>query len=253
MTYEELVKSNWGFISIEAQERIRKSRVLLAGCGLGSNIAILTARTGFTNFILADGDKIELGNLNRQAFRLEHLGRNKAEVTAELLSEVNPQAEAEVFPHFIATEEQIDFLVTKTDLVVNMIDPGPLLYQLNKTARSQGKPVLFPLNIGFGAAVLVFDSNSATLEQMLDHPEREKPEVFFLRLVEKLEPFLPQYLQEHVAIKDRVLLEGLPLPQLGVASYITAALAVTAMIKLTLGISLKTAPYPLTLDSWGLS
>jgi molybdopterin-synthase adenylyltransferase len=92
MTYEELVKSNWGFVSVEAQTKIRTAKVLLAGCGLGSNIAILAARTSFTNFILADGDKIELGNLNRQAFRLEHLGRNKADVAAELLSEVNPQA-----------------------------------------------------------------------------------------------------------------------------------------------------------------
>lgn len=253
MTYEELVKSNWGFISIEAQEKIRTSRVLLAGCGLGSNIAILAARTGFTNFILADGDKIELGNLNRQAFRLEHLGRNKADVAAELLSEVNPQAATEVFANFIATEEQIDFLVAKADLVVNMIDPGPLLYQLNNAACTQGKPALFPLNIGFGGAVLVFDSGSATLEQMLDHVEREKTEAFFLRLVEKLAAFLPEYLQEHTTIKERVLLEGLPLPQLGVASYITTALTVTAMIKLTLGISIRTAPYPLTLDSWGLS
>ncbi len=252
MSYEELVKSNWGFISTESQKKIRKSRVLLAGCGLGSNIAILAARTGFNKFVLADGDKIEMGNLNRQAFRLEHLGRNKAEVTAELLSEVNPQATAEVFPHFITTEEQIDSLVTKADLVVNMIDPDPLLYRLNETARAQGKPVLFPLNIGFGGVVLVFDSNSATLEQILDYTEGGKPEAFFLRLVEKLEPFLPQYLQEHVGIIDRVLLEGLPLPQLGVASYLTSALIVTIMVKLILGIPLKTAPCPLTLDSWAL-
>jgi len=253
MTYEELVKSNWGFISTETQERIRKTRVLLAGCGLGSNIAILAARTGFTKFVLADGDKVELGNLNRQAFGLQHLGRNKAEVTAELLQEVNPQAEAEVFPYFIATEEQIDSLVAKADLVINMIDPGPLLYQLNKTACSQDKPVLFPLNIGYGGVVLVFGSDSATLEQILDQAKNEKPEAFFLRLVEKLESFLPGYLQEHLAIRDRVLLEGSSLPQLGVASHITAALTVTAMIKLTMGIPLRTAPYPLTLDCWGLS
>lgn len=253
MGYEELVSRNWGFLTPEAQMKIREAKILLAGCGLGSNIALLAARTGFTRFVLADGDRIELNNLNRQAFRLEHLGRNKAEVVAQLVHEINAEADVDTFPKFITSREEIRALVDKADLVVNMVDPGLVLYELNDTACIQNKPLLFPLNIGFGGAVLVFDSNSATLEQILDHAGEEKPEAFFLRLVEKLESFLPQYLQEHVAIKDRVLLEGLPLPQLGVASYITAALTVTAMIKLTLGISLRTAPYPLTLDGWGLS
>ncbi|MFC1982614.1 ThiF family adenylyltransferase [Chloroflexota bacterium] len=250
MTYQELVQSNWGFITIESQEKLKNNRVLLAGCGLGSNIAVLAARTGFTKFVLADGDSIELSNLNRQAFRVEHLGRNKAEVVGELIKEVNPQAEITVFSRFIETEEQVYSLVTKSDLAVDMIDPSPLMYQLNKIACSQGIPVLFPLNIGFGGAVLVFSSESASLEQILDQGIETKPEAFFLRLVEKLEPYLPRYLQGFVSIKDRVMQEGLSLPQLGIASHVTTALAVTALIKLTLGVSIKTAPYPLTLDCW---
>jgi len=104
-SYEELVKSNWGFISAESQEKIRHSRVLLAGCGLGSNIAVLAARSGFTKFVLADGDRVELSNLNRQTFRLEHLGVNKAEVVARLVYEINPQAEVDTFSQFITTKE----------------------------------------------------------------------------------------------------------------------------------------------------
>ncbi|MFC2042500.1 ThiF family adenylyltransferase, partial [Chloroflexota bacterium] len=164
MTYQELVKSNWGFIATESQEKLKNSRVLLAGCGLGSNIALLAVRTGFTKFVLADGDSIELSNFNRQAFRVEHLGRNKAEVVGEMIKEVNPRAEVTVFPRFIETEEQVCCLVTKSDLVVNMIDPGPLMYHLNKLACSHSIPVLFPLNIGFGGTVLVFSSESASLE-----------------------------------------------------------------------------------------
>lgn len=61
---------------------------------------MLAARTGFTKFILADGDKMEVNNLNRQPFSLCQTGRNKAGATAELIKEVNPEAEIEVFPQF---------------------------------------------------------------------------------------------------------------------------------------------------------
>ncbi len=250
MNYHELVASNWGFISTEAQQKIRNARILLAGCGLGSTIAVLAARTGFTNFILADGDRVELRNLNRQSFRLEHLGGNKAVLTAGLIREINPQANVDIFPHFITTSEEINALVTKADLVVNMVDPSPVLYQLNNVACMQGKPALSPLNIGFGGAILVFCSTSSTLDEMLTRMDGVKSDEFFLQLVETLIPFLPGYLQEHVAIKERVLEGNVALPQLGIAAYATAALTVTTMIKLTLGVSVKTAPTPITMDSW---
>ncbi len=44
--HQELTKQNWGFISPEEQAQIARTRVLLVGCGLGSNIAVLAARTG---------------------------------------------------------------------------------------------------------------------------------------------------------------------------------------------------------------
>ncbi len=91
--YAELTDRNWGFLTAQGQERIKEAKILLAGCGLGSNIAALAARTGFSRFILADGDRVEINNLNRQAFRLEDVGKNKAKATAELILEVNPEAE----------------------------------------------------------------------------------------------------------------------------------------------------------------
>jgi molybdopterin/thiamine biosynthesis adenylyltransferase len=69
---------NWGLISEETQKKIENSIILCAGCGLGALVAIIAARAGFKNFILADGDRVEASNLNRQPFFIAHLGRNKA-------------------------------------------------------------------------------------------------------------------------------------------------------------------------------
>ncbi len=252
-SYTELIDRNWGFLTTQDQEKIKEAKILLAGCGLGSNIATLAARTGFTRFILADGDKVEVNNLNRQAFRLEHVGKNKAEATAELIQEINPKAEMEILPHFI-TEEETTSLVTKAELIVNMVDPGPVIFAINQVARYQNKMVFFPFNIGFGGMALAFSPDSATLEEML---EKEVPEeVLFHRLIEKLTPFLPQlnsYMEQFPDTVNDITRRVRPVPQLGVAASISASLVVTAMIRVVLGLPVKVAPHPLALDAWTCS
>ncbi len=249
-SYAELIDRNWGFLTAQDQEKIKEAKILLAGCGLGSNIATLAARTGFTRFILADGDKVEINNLNRQAFRLEHLGKNKAEATAELIKEINPQAEMEILPHFITEKEAVS-LVSKAELIVNMVDPGPVLFALNRAARCQNKIAFFPLNIGFGGVALAFLPDSAILEEMLGEGVTEN--MIFLRLIERVTAYLPylnNYMEKFSETKDDILRGARPGPQLGVAASINASLIVTGMIRRVLGLPLKAAPEPLALDAW---
>jgi len=248
MTYEELVQSNWGFISQESQNKIRSARIFLAGCGLGSNIALLAARTGFTNFLLADGDKVSPGNLNRQAFRIEHINKNKAEVTAELIKEINPEANIEIFPKFISNYGEVQSMVSRSDIVVNLVDPGLVLFQIHNEAVRQHKPSLFPLNLGFGGMVLIFTEKSQSIEQIIS-PDTA-PEDFFFNLALKMEPYLPGYLKQFIALNNEAQKSGLSLPQLGIAVNINSSLTVTAMIKLVSGLPIELAPIPLTMDSW---
>ena len=250
MNYQELVSRNWGFLSTEAQRKIRGTRILLAGCGLGSNIALLAARTGFTKFILADGDKVEVTNLNRQPFSLRQTGGNKAGATAELIKEVNPEAEIEVFPQFI-TEKETESLVTKSDFVINTVDPSPVIFELNRIANSQGKMAISPLNVGFGGVVLVFSPYSTTLEEMVG--ERTSPEGFFLQLLDKVKAFLPGYLErDFLRVREEIEQKGQPFPQLGIATFANASLVVTVIIRALMGLPLKLAPQPITLDAWSV-
>lgn len=247
MDYAELVDRNWGFVSPDAQGRIRGVAVLLAGCGLGSNVAVLAARTGFVRFILADGDSVEVTNLNRQAFRTEHVGVNKAEATAQLLREINPQCDVQAYPRRIEGGDAAWF-VDKADIVVNMVDPGPALYLINQAARQQGKLSLFPMNIGFGGVALAFTPGSATLEDMVG----EAPEhLVFARLLEKVIPSLP-YLGKYVAdlaeVVDDILRGVRPTPQLGIAASISAALVVSAMVRHVVGLPIRATPEALALD-----
>ena len=248
--YSELTSRNWGLITPEDQIKIKKSTVLFAGCGLGSNIAILAARTGFTSFILADGDNVEISNLNRQTFNLEQIGKNKAKATAKLISAINPEATIKTLPHFITGKEAPD-LVNEADFIINTVDPGPALFSLNSAAREKNKVVFFPMNIGYGGLMFVFTAQSATLEEIVGEGVPENQVLF--KLIERTTgniPHIASYIQKFANRIGEILDGTLPAPQLGISANINSSIVVTGMLKSITGTTLALAPEPLYLDTW---
>ena len=73
---------------------LRESVVGIAGAGgLGSNVAISLARAGVGRLIIADFDKVESSNLNRQQYFVGQIGRRKVEALLENLKRINPFSE----------------------------------------------------------------------------------------------------------------------------------------------------------------
>ena len=67
------------------------SSVGVAGLGgLGSHIAVLLARLGVGRLVLADFDRVDLANIQRQQYYLSDVGRTKCEALAEQLRRINP-------------------------------------------------------------------------------------------------------------------------------------------------------------------
>ncbi len=58
--------------------------------GLGSNVALLLARSGFNRFTLIDSDTVEASNLNRQTYIIQDIGRDKVTCLAEQMLLINP-------------------------------------------------------------------------------------------------------------------------------------------------------------------
>ncbi|MBI5241405.1 MAG: sulfur carrier protein ThiS adenylyltransferase ThiF [Elusimicrobia bacterium] len=72
-------------------EVLRRSSVGIAGCGgLGSNAALALTRAGIGRLILADFDKVEESNLNRQQFTRADIGKPKVATLARNLKAINP-------------------------------------------------------------------------------------------------------------------------------------------------------------------
>ena len=72
-------------------ERLRAARVGIAGLGgLGSRIALDLARSGVGCLHLVDFDEVEPSNLNRQQYRIAHLGMPKTQALRAQIAEVAP-------------------------------------------------------------------------------------------------------------------------------------------------------------------
>ena len=75
----------------EMKEKFSKAHVEVAGLGgLGSNIAVMLARSGVGHLFLVDFDMVDVTNLNRQMYMIPHLGRPKAEALPDILCQINP-------------------------------------------------------------------------------------------------------------------------------------------------------------------
>lgn len=71
--------------------RLGSARVGIAGAGgLGSNTALLLARSGLENMLIIDHDVVDKSNLNRQHYWPRHLGAPKVQALGDVLLELNP-------------------------------------------------------------------------------------------------------------------------------------------------------------------
>lgn len=104
------------------QKKLSAARTAVAGLGgLGSHIAFFLARIGVGHLHLIDFDRVDLSNLNRQQYRLCHLGLYKAEALREELLELNP------YLHITADcvkvdEENLKELFTGEEIICEAFD-----------------------------------------------------------------------------------------------------------------------------------
>jgi molybdopterin/thiamine biosynthesis adenylyltransferase len=246
----ELYERNWAFLSPRAQTRLDETWLFAAGVGLASNIVTLACRTGFRRFILADGDRVELSNLNRQDFTLKQVGKNKAKAIARRLRRIRPDAEIRVLPYRLDESSYLEPL-SHADIVINSIDfDERVLFLLNDAAQDAGKPVIQPLNLGWGGAVATFLPSSPRLAEWLGVSPSSgdlsavTPNLY-RRLAESLSDRLPTYLRDLAGsylAQPEVSWAVTEAPQLGIGATITSALAVRAAVALALGELVRAVP-----------
>jgi molybdopterin-synthase adenylyltransferase len=161
------------------QEKLKKAKVFIAGAGgLGSPVSIYLAAAGIGTIRIADHDKVEASNLNRQVLHWEeNLGARKVDSAAAKLRKFNPDVKIETIADTI-TEANVSKLVGDSDLIVDAMDNLPTRYLLNKAAIEKGIPFFHGAVYGFeGRAMTVIPGKTACLN-CLYHNARVPKEKF---------------------------------------------------------------------------
>jgi len=140
------------------KEKLKAKTVGIAGCGgLGSNAAVALARIGTGKIIIADFDKIEPGNLNRQYYFYNQIGEPKAGALKENIAAIDPSINVEA--HTIKLEpEDIKRIYCCCDVIVEAFDKAEMKQMIIETVLSEfpGKPVVCGVGMaGWGRNELI--------------------------------------------------------------------------------------------------
>lgn len=162
LTDDQLLRYNRQILlhnfDVAGQERLQQSTVLIVGLGgLGCPAALYLAAAGVGRLILADGDEVELSNLQRQiAHGLDDIGRNKAESVATSIASLNPELELIVHPAHL-DEQSMAPLVAEADLILDGTDNYPTRFALNRAGIAAGIPLVSGAAVRSEGQVAVFD------------------------------------------------------------------------------------------------
>ena len=123
---------------------LRQSTVGIAGAGgLGSNVAVALARAGVGRLVIADFDKVEPSNLNRQQYFVEQVGRRKVEALRHNLLAINPYSLYEVHDTRV-TRRNAAKIFARVDVLVEAFDRAAAKEMLIETCLSRfpGRPIV---------------------------------------------------------------------------------------------------------------
>ena len=130
---------------------LKGANVLVVGVGgVGAYAAEMIVRAGVGRMTIADADKVSESNINRQLVALHStIGREKCNILAERLRDINPELKLQIVNRFIK-DDQTDALLDsdKFDYVVDAIDTLSPKLALIKGALDRGIPLVSSMGAG---------------------------------------------------------------------------------------------------------
>lgn len=133
-----------------AMERLRQSRVAVFGIGgVGGYVCEALVRSGVGAFDLIDDDRVCLTNLNRQIIATRKtVGQYKADVMADRIHDIDPQAQVTVRKTFFLPENADEFPFSDYDYIVDAVDTVSAKLELVMQAQRRGVPIISSMGAG---------------------------------------------------------------------------------------------------------
>jgi adenylyltransferase/sulfurtransferase len=145
-------------IGVEGQAKLLAAHALVIGAGgLGSPAALYLASAGVGTITLADGDTVDLTNLQRQILHTTAaVGRPKAASGRDTLAKLNPEVRV------VALEERLDAvrlgeLVARADVVLDCSDNFATRHAANRACVKHRRALVSGAGVRFDGQISVFD------------------------------------------------------------------------------------------------
>ncbi len=144
-------------VDLEGQQRLFESHVLIIGLGgLGAPVALYLAAAGVGRLTLADGDVVDLTNLQRQVIHGQaDIGRAKVSSAAKHLRDINPEVRIDEVNRRL-TAEDLAALVPTVDVVVDGSDNFATRFSVNRACVEGSKPLVSGAVIRMEGQLAVF-------------------------------------------------------------------------------------------------
>lgn len=166
-SYGEAFARNLGWFTDYEQQALRGKTIAIAGMGGVGGVHLLTlARLGIANFKIADMDRFDIPNFNRQVGAMvSTVGQPKVDVLARMVKDINPEARVDQFPGGIS-EANLDEFLDGTDLFIDGFDFFVIDIRRKTFARCRelGIPAVTAAPIGMGVAFLAFTRDGMSFE-----------------------------------------------------------------------------------------
>ncbi len=145
-------------IDVAGQERLLAASVLVVGMGgLGSPVALYLAASGVGRLVLADHDRVEISNLQRQIVHdHDQVGEAKVASAAARIRALNPDTRVDTLDLRLEGEA-LDRAVASADLVIDGTDNFATRYAINDACFAAGVPLVSGAAIRLEGQVAVFD------------------------------------------------------------------------------------------------
>lgn len=129
---------------------LKKARVIVFGIGgVGGYCAEALARSGVGYIALCDGDNVTDSNINRQIIALNStLGRNKSEVMAERISDINSECQTEAIKEYVKKDSIGKFNLDSYDYIADCIDTVTDKIALIEYAKEKDIPIISCMGAG---------------------------------------------------------------------------------------------------------
>jgi tryptophanase/molybdopterin/thiamine biosynthesis adenylyltransferase len=236
--FEQYLHRTISLLGAETVEALRGKTVAVSGCGgHGGAAAITLARMGVEGFVLADPNAFDEPDINRQwAANRTTLGRNKAQVYAEVLSTINPGVRVRVHDEGV-TAANLSVFLDGADYLVDCLDiavPVSLRTALFREAQGRGIHAATGANLGFGGMIAAASPDGVPLEVLSGIEDDATQNGAIPPLFHRL--FVPRYLHR---IEQSLHLHRVP--SVAIAPALLGALLATECVATLLGA---------TLDGW---